>query len=488
MVVGGGIGGLATAIRLQLQGIDVTLLEKNPTLGGKLGFLEEKGYRFDKGPSLLTMPWLIDELFLLAGENPKDHFRYVAEEVSCKYFFHDGTQLIGYTEKEKFDAEATLKLGTPKGTVSNFLNLSRTAFENIGNIFLSGSLHKTHHLAKADIPKALRSLKHSYLFKTLHEHNEMQLRHPKLVQIFDRYATYNGSDPYQAPGMLSMIPHLDLNLGTYYPEGGMVSIPNRLRELAVRIGVELRCNVEVTSISRTKGRVSGVVANGEHFASDIVVSNMDAFYTYRDLLNDGNTANMILKQERSSSAFIFYWGIRKEVPSLGLHNILFSKDYPSEFRSLFYMKQPFDDPTVYINITSKCEPGLQAPKGNENWFVMVNAPAKRVDEPDDHISFYKDAILKKIKGTLGIDITGDIETERTLSPSDIESGTFSHLGSLYGTSSNNKMAAFLRHPNFSRSIEGLYFVGGSVHPGGGIPLCLLGAKIVSDMIGKDHLT
>jgi phytoene dehydrogenase-like protein len=208
---------------------------------------------------------------------------------------------------------------------------------------------------------------------------------------------------------------------------------------------------------------------------------VDVYYTYLHLLQDKMSASKVLKRERSSSALIFYWGIAKEFPSLHLHNIFFSKDYPAEFRHLFEYKKMFSDPTVYINITSKMEPG-QAPAGKENWFVMVNAPAGSERFTKGLIEQSRLDILSKLNRMMGVDLEPLIETEETLTPGDIESKTDSYMGSLYGTSSNSKWAAFLRHPNFSSRIRGLFFTGGSVHPGGGIPLCMKSAKIVSELI------
>ena len=213
---------------------------------------------------------------------------------------------------------------------------------------------------------------------------------------------------------------------------------------------------------------------------------MDVFYTYQKLLNDPQKAKKILKQERSSSALVFYWGIKKEFAQLGLHNIFFAKDYNAEFDHLFRLKKMYHDPTVYINITSKCEKGLQAPEGKENWFVMVNAPANTGQDWETYREKYRSSIIQKLNRLLQTDIEPLIEVEEILDPVMIESKTASYMGSLYGTSSNSKMAAFLRHANFTGALNGLYFVGGSVHPGGGIPLCLKSAKIMSDIVMEDN--
>jgi phytoene desaturase len=283
--------------------------------------------------------------------------------------------------------------------------------------------------------------------------------------------------------MLSLIPHLEHNEGTFYPKGGMISITNALYQLALKKGVVFQFDSKVQKIIHAQNTVKGVVVNEQNIMADIVVSNMDIYFTYNQLLGNPIKAAKVLKQERSSSAFIFYWGINKSFPQLDLHNIFFSEQYEQEFQSLFKTGKPFEDPTVYINITSKREPSVQAPEGKENWFVMVNAPANKGQDWHAIQAFYKQAILKKISRLLGEDIEPLIEVEDMLSPVTIEAKTASYMGSLYGTSSNSKGAAFMRHPNFSNTTKGLYFVGGSVHPGGGIPLCLSSAAIAANLVG-----
>lgn len=486
IVIGAGVAGLAAAIRLQVMGYTVTVYEKNDYPGGKLSHFEIDGYQFDAGPSLFTRPQLIEELFAFAGEPIEEYFSYERVPIACNYFYEDGTVISAYADHEKFAAELQAKTNEPAENLHKYLNKSAAAYNNIAGIFLQYSLHKMQTLFKAPIFKAIQTVKWPYLFHSLHKYNQRAFQSPKLVQLFNRYATYNGSNPYKAPAMLSLIPHLEHNEGTFYPKGGMISITNALYRLALKKGVQFNFGTAVEKIIHTQGAVKGVVINHANYEADIVVSNMDVYFTYQQLLGDPFKAAKVLKQERSSSAFIFYWGINKSFPQLDLHNIFFSNEYEKEFESLFKTKIPFEDPTVYINITSKREPSVQAPFGKENWFVMVNAPANTGQDWNMIQSFYKNAIIKKLNRILGEDITPLIEVEELLSPVTIESKTASYKGSLYGTSSNSKTAAFMRHPNFSNTTKGLYFVGGSVHPGGGIPLCLSSAAIMANLVGEQH--
>jgi len=308
-----------------------------------------------------------------------------------------------------------------------------------------------------------------------------QFQTDKMVQLFNRYATFNGSSPYQAPGTLCMIPHLEFGVGTFLPKRGMVDITNSLVALAQRQGVVFRFGERVTAIRYASNRALGLtLESGEETQSDVVVSNMDVTPTYRRLLPALKAPEKTLRQERSSSAFIFYWGVRKRFPELNLHNILFSEDYPGEFKALFETKELFPDPTVYINITSKDIPG-EAPEDGENWFVMVNAPADYGQDWSALRAQVRASVLAKVERVLGVDVAPFIEVEDFLDPPRIQSRTSSDRGALYGSSSNSTMAAFLRHPNRG-PLKNLYVCGGSAHPGGGIPLCLLSGKIVGEAV------
>jgi phytoene dehydrogenase-like protein len=208
---------------------------------------------------------------------------------------------------------------------------------------------------------------------------------------------------------------------------------------------------------------------------------MDIYPTYKKLLPNRKHPEKVLKQERSSSALIFYWGIAGTFPELDLHNIFFSDNYKNEFSAIFEDKKISDDPTIYINITSKDVSG-DAPEGHENWFVMINAPGNYGQDWDSFKEQARKIIVEKLNRILEIDVESLIKAEHVLDPVGIEENTSSYRGALYGAASNSQFAAFLRHPNFTKTIKNLFFCGGSVHPGGGIPLCLLSAKIVGDLV------
>lgn len=481
IIIGSGIGGIATALRLRSMNYDVTVFENNDFPGGKLTSFDLGPYRFDAGPSLLTMPHFIDELFDLFNENPRDHFNYKKKDISCKYFWDDGTKLNAYSEKSKFINEINKVLGVKESTVSTYLLKAKKKYDLTKSMFLEQSLHKLKTYLSKDLLIGLFNVFSFQINKTLNQVNELELKEPHLVQLFNRFATYNGSSPYKTPGMMTLVQHLEQEYGTYVSDKGMNNITKSLYDLALRQGIDFKFNSFVSQILVSGKRAIGVSVGEESYSSDIVVSNMDIVPTYRNLLKNHYQPEKTLSQERSSSALIFYWGINKEFKNLDLHNIFFSNDYKKEFQSIFEKKSIFSDPTVYINITSKDVKG-DAPDNCENWFVMINSPNDSGQDWDNMIDEVKSNILKKINRLLNIELEDYIEYEKVYTPKTIESNTQSYMGSLYGSSSNNLMSAFLRHPNFSNKILNLYFCGGSVHPGGGIPLCLLSAKIVSQLI------
>jgi phytoene desaturase len=498
-VIGAGIAGIAASIRLAVKGYAVDVYEANAYPGGKLSTFEQSGYRFDAGPSLFTMPHLVDDLFRLAGRNPADYFQYVKLDETCRYFWDDGTRLTAWADLERFGREVETVLGEPAEHLHNHLADSAVKYDVTEKLFLHRSLHKAATWLNRDALRGYLNLPKLGVFSTMNGANERRFRHPKLVQLFNRYATYNGSDPYQTPATLNIIPHLEYNIGAFFPKDGMVSITNSLVRLAEELGVNFHYNTCVTEIV-TEGKKSGrrtvvgvnsvpspalplppaplPVGRGR---ADLVISNMDVVSTFRKLLPNARQPERILRQPKSSSGLIFYWGIHREFTELDLHNIFFSTDYRAEFDSLFNQQQLSDDPTIYLNITSKHKPD-DAPLGCENWFILLNAPNNTGQDWEVIITRARQNVIRKLSQVLGVDIEPLIETEAVLDPRTIESRTSSSQGALYGNSSNNRFAAFLRHANFSHEFSNLYFVGGSVHPGGGIPLCMLSAKIATEMV------
>lgn len=477
IIIGAGIAGIASAIRMAVKGFDVEVFEANGYAGGKLAQIEINGFRFDAGPSLFTMPQYVDELFILANKNPQDYFQYKQLDEICRYFYEDELHLTAYSNIDKFADEVAGKTKSSAIEVKNFLNKSATIYDVTHKVFLERTLYKLKSYLHWDTLKSVFRFSKIDAFRSQHDANEKFFKDKRIVQLFDRYATYNGSNPYQAPATLNVIPHFEYRFGAFLPENGMYGIVESLVKLGEDLGIKFHYNEHVQAINYELKKVKGVQVKGNLVEAEVVISNLDIWFTYKNLLKGFPAPKKHLKQERSSSALIFYWGMKNTYPELGLHNILFAENYKAEFDAIWKEKTIYADPTVYINITSK-HIKTDAPVGNENWFVMINVPANVNQNWDKLISEAKQNILDKIYRILKKDLSVDIVCEQILDPRGIESKTGSYQGSLYGNSSNNQFAAFLRHPNFSSEIKNLFFCGGSVHPGGGIPLALLSAKII----------
>ncbi len=502
-IIGAGLGGLSAAIRLAYKGFEVNVFEKNAFPGGKAGSFELNGYRFDTGPSLLTMPFVIKELFTSVNENTDDCLEFNKLDNLCRYYYPDGTVLNAYSDPEKFSAEISAKTNEPSGSLKKFLEHCSTIYELTSDIFLFSDLYSLNTYSNLKALKTFFMLPKIDSFRTMNKANRSFFKDERLIQLFNRYATYNGSDPFKCPATLNIISHVEYTLGGYYLSGGMHSLTKALFELALKKGVKFCFNCPVKKINLHNKRVTGIIAGGNDIPADAVISNADVYQTYGGLLGDNTSAaaKKYNKLEPSSSALVFYWGVNINSEKLDTHNILFSADYKKEFTELFDNKVIPADPTVYIYISSKFSPG-DTPRGKENWFVMINAPNSSISPPvrgrlrggeeNNHGLFnskniwcIKQTILSKIKALTGYDIKDKIECEKVLTPLDIETQTGSFGGSIYGISSNSRNAAFLRQPNRSKHYKGLYFTGGSTHPGGGIPLVLLSGKIAAEKVIKD---
>ncbi|MBN1952655.1 MAG: phytoene desaturase [Bacteroidales bacterium] len=479
-IIGSGLGGLAIAIRLANKGYQVEVFEKNAHPGGKIFELRSDGFRFDGGASIFTLPGLLRELYEESGENMDEYFSYSRLQVSCKYFFEDGSTFSFYDDKTKLFREIEESSDEEPERLKRHLRKAGTAFDAGSEVFLFSSLYRLRNYFTRAYLRVLFQLNKLDVFRSMHTANRSHFKDDKLIRIFDRYATYTGSDPYRAPATLNMIAHLENNLGTYFPDQGMYTIITNLVKLAEKKGVQFRFNSPVETIRISKGKAKALVVNKEEIPYDLIISDADIRYLYNNMLCD-RSGKRFQRQEPSSSALIFYWGIKKQHPDLQLHNVFFTENFKEEFDHVFKHRKLYTDPTIYVFISSKYVPG-DAPVGCENWYVMINTPPDSGNDWDTWIDEARQIVFRKLNRILKTDLQTYLVNEKIVWPKNIEETTWSAGGSLYGNASNSVFASFLRHPNFSNNIKNLYFVGGSVHPGGGIPLCLGSAKIVDKLI------
>lgn len=482
-IVGAGLGGLSAAVRLAHSGYQVDVYDQQPITGGKAGVLNLEGYRFDTGPSLLTMPAVFNQLFDEVGAEMDAYLSLQRLNPLCRYFFADGTTLSTYSDTRRTAEEIGAKSLDSAAQVLSFFAYSRRIYEESADLFLHKSLHELSTYTNWKTLRSLFLLGRIDPLRSMDRANRSFFRDPRIVQLFNRYATYNGSNPYRMPATFNLIPHVEYALGGYAVRGGIAAIPQALTRLALEQGVRIRTGVSVQGILTAGRRVRGLTVEGENIPYDVVISNADVLTTYGRLLKlpRSRWARRYNRLEPSSSALVFYWGLNRTFSQLDVHNIFFSSDYRREFEQIFSYQECPQEPTVYVNITSKVDQRDAPPQG-ENWFVMINVPPHQEQDWRAVAADIRPVILKRIEAVLG-SVEPHIAAEAVLSPLDIQN-TGSAFGSLYGLSSNSPLSAFYRHPNRSRRFRGLYFCGGSAHPGGGMPLAVLSGKIAADLVRR----
>ncbi len=482
LVIGAGLGALSGAIRLARTGFEVHVYEKNSHAGGKLNERRLGAYHFDTGPSLLTMPFVIDELFAFAGVSRAEALAFVPIDPICRYFFADGSVLDASGDVAKMQAAIGKFSERDALSYKKFLRYSARIYERTAGVFLFSPLHEFTKLLSLKNLGTLLRLHEIDPLRTVHQSVACFFEDERLVQLFDRYATYNGSNPYRAPATLNIIPHVEYTLGSYYIRGGMYRLVEALVHLAERVGVTFHFSTAVQGLVHDGKRVTGLQIENETLPADYVLCGQDVVVAHEQLL-DGfeRRRKKLARLEPSCSGLVFLWGVNKKHERLSHHNIFFARDYKKEFEQIFEQRVPPDDATIYVAITSKSDPE-HAPEGCENWFVLLNMPyLTHAVNWKEALPRVRAAALDKLRRR-GFDIERSIEVEDVITPEDFYALYRSNRGSIYGISSNSRSTAFKRPANRSRELRGLYFAGGSTHPGGGIPLVLLSGKMAAELI------
>jgi phytoene desaturase len=482
VIIGAGIGGLSLAIRLAVQGKSVIVFEKNPQVGGKMAEFRYEGFRWDLGPTFITMRDVFEDLFHICGKKMHDHIQLIPIDPIRRYFFADGKRL---------DIRRDLAL-----TLENISSLSETGVEEYlsflayasrqyritAPIFTYGPPPSFSKLAAIK----MRDLLKVDAFRDLNSAIQEFTSSKYLRQLFGRFAIYAGANPFKTPAILSVIAHVDLSRGVWYPRGGVHSVAQTLERLAIEKGVSIKSNTEVKRIIVYEREARGVeLVNGAVIETGTVVSNVDIATTYSSLLPQKPPYTWELANYKDNpttmSAFILLLGVKGRHHELSHHNIFFSENYQKEFNQIFKQGIPPDDPTIYIAITSKNDM-IHAPTGHENWYVSVNVPP--VSDKFDWLNqaeAYKRMVLAKISQK-GIDLTDQIVFEKVITPVDLEQMTGAYRGSIYGIAYDNWQSFFKRPKPQPKVPAGLYFVGGTTHPGGGVPLVVLSGKYVAELI------
>lgn len=476
IVIGAGLGGLSAASLLAARGWDVSLFEKNSTPGGKMQQWQSHGYRFDTGPSLLTMPFIIEKLFRECGYSYHDFLTLIEPAPLCRYFYSDG--IIFDNDSDRYTTIRNIRQFAPEDAdaYSKFLDYSEDLYQKTADAFLFNPLYSAIDLKKLNWIDLLRI----DAFSTVSQKVDRTFSSLYLRKFFKRFTTYNGSSPYQAPATLNVIPHVELNQGGYYVQGGLYLIAEALMKLAQTLGVKIYFNHAVSSIKTDHKRATAVetMAGNRHHA-DLIVANSDATDTLLNLLPHDSISGFKRKRQKnlepSGSGFVLMLGCNRQWEQLKHHNIYFSDNYEREFRQIFRNRVLPEDPTIYVANTSYTDQD-HAPEGGSNLFILVNSPYLTGRQNWETLSVsYRNHIIEELerRGLKGL--RDSIEVEKTITPVDFYKKYGSNRGSIYGTSSNGRFAAFLRPRNKLKELENLYLVGGSTHPGGGIPLVIQSA-------------
>ncbi|MFZ0391369.1 MAG: phytoene desaturase family protein [Calditrichia bacterium] len=479
LIIGGGLAGLAASIRLANMGFRVTLFEKNESLGGKMGEIRQGDFRFDTGPTLLTLPGIIDDLFIETGLNRKDFLQFEKLTTLCRYYFSDGSLLDTHSDPAQMRRNLRGSFPQQESAWFSYLAEMKKIYEAAAPVFLTGPVREARKFLRPEYLPLLLKLKDIPFFKSMHRHNARHFSDPRLVQLFDRFATYNGSDPFRAPAILNLISHVEMTLGGYYIRGGMYRLVEALQSVAEQLGVQIHTGLPVKKIAVEQGLAIGIHAEGEFIKGDYILCAIDERIAAERLLQQPSSRRK--HYEPSLSGMVFLWGMNKQFPQLSQHNIFFSADYLREFRQIFRESAAPDDPTIYLSISSRIDTS-HAPANGENWFVMVNMPANpnNLDWNETRRQI-RSKVFRKLQKS-GIDAVSHIKTEKCLTPRYFAYKLGSYQGSIYGSAFNHPLSAFLRPGNRNKKIANLFYAGGSVHPGGGIPLVMQSSKIAASLL------
>jgi phytoene desaturase len=472
-ILGSGIGGMSCAASLAHNGFEVIILEQNNYFGGKAHRISEEGFEFDTGPSLLTYPDWFEELFISCNKNLNDYFKYQKLDPITRYFFKNQYVDVA-ADINQTASNFEKKLGLKKTIFLDYIKRWISIYNISEKIFLLNELKFNLTFFRSAIEWVYKAGIVN-IFSSMANYNKI-LKNHEAEKIMNRFATYTGSSPYKTPAFMNQLSIVEMVNGGFYPDDGIHSISKALYQLCKDVGVEFQFNIKVDSL-RNENNSFKIRSNEKVFTSDYLISNIDYYKTQVLLERDFNQNSLNL----STSAIVFYWGVKLKSPNLKLHNIIFSEDYKKEFSEIFDDNKIPVDPTIYINITSKIDKH-HAPVNCENWFVMVNTPANLNIVSEKNINKTKNFIISKIKDKVGIDLTSSIIFEKILTPQSLEDKTGSLNGSLYGDNQNSLKSIINRKKNKDDKLKNFFYVGGTTHPGGGIPLALRSGMIVAKKI------
>ncbi len=492
-VIGGGLGGLAAACTLAARGHKVILFEKNEWLGGKAAVLEEGGFRFDMGPTILTVPAVLRRIFAEAGRDLDAAMDLRRLDPQWRCFFDDGSVLDLTEDAARMTANLDSYSPGNSAGYRDFIAMSQGLHEVSQRFFFWRSvedIRDTLDFKKNMDLATLRDVLSLKMGSSVATQIRKKVPDARVAQMLDHFVQYVGSSPYNAPAVLCSIGHMQTDGGVWYPIGGTRAVPVALAKLAEELGVELRTSTGIRHIATERGRASAVETDGgERIPVSAVVSNMDAVRTYRELVGGTPAAafGKRWKREPACSGVVLYLGLDRAYEHLAHHDFVFSRDPEEEFDWIYRKGEPAPDPTCYIAAPSRTEPGV-APPGGEALYILVHTPYLRPHHDwGEMLPKYRRVILDKLARCAGMgDLEDRIVVERHLTPADIHERYRVLNGAIYGLASHGKFFGAFKPGNRSRDLQGLYLAGGAAHPGPGMPMVLMSGWIAADSLDADR--
>jgi diapolycopene oxygenase len=498
-IIGSGLAGLAAACTLAARGHRVEVFEKNPWLGGKAAQLQQQGFRFDMGPTILIQPSVLRKIFAEAGCNLEDYLTMVRLDPQWRCFFEDGRRLDLLDDTETMAAQLEAIWPRMGNGYRKLMEMSEQLHSISDRFFFwrsIGGIRDTMDVGGAFDLNVLRDVMRMRMGKTVAGTIREFIPDANTAQMLDHFVQYVGSSPDASPAILCSIGHMQMEEGIWYPMGGTRAVPEALVKLATELGVVFHTNTDVVKImkeggalGRPEGRATGLVtSDGVQHLFDAVVSNSDAVRTHRELV--GGAAAREFEHKRSyepaCSGVVLYLGLNQRYDHLAHHDFVFSRDPHEEFHAIYDLGEPAPDPTCYLAATAATDPA-SAPAGGEALYVLVHTPYLRPHHDwKKMFPAYRQVILDKLKRTAGLkDIEDRIVFEAALTPQDIHERYRVLNGAIYGISSHGVWSGAFKPANRSKELKGMYLAGGAAHPGPGMPMVMMSGWIAADSLDRD---
>ncbi len=494
-VIGGGLAGLAAACTAAARGHKVTLFEKNEWVGGKAAVHQQDGFRFDMGPTILTLPSVLKRIFREANRNLEDYMELVALDPQWRCFFEDGSVLDLVANIQKMRDSLNKFSNSPNAGAGyeKFMQISKQLHSVSDKFFFwksVGGIGDTMEVGGAFSPSVLKDVLSLRMGRSVAGLVRSCVPDQRAAQMIDHFTQYVGSSPEASPAVLCGIAHMQTEEGVWYPIGGTRAVPLALEKLARELGVEFRTQTDVASIETTGQSICGLTTTyGEKFQFDAIVSNCDSVRTHRELLKGSASEKKFerrRKYEPACSGVVLYLGLNKKYDHLLHHNFVFSKDPHQEFDYIYKQGKPAPDPTAYVCAPSISEPQV-APVGGEALYILVHTPYLRPDHDwSKMLPEYREVILDKLERTAGMKgIRDRIVSEASLTPEGIHKRYRVLNGAIYGLASHGRYLGAFKPANRSKDLKGLYLAGGAAHPGPGMPMVMMSGWIAGDTIDID---